>query len=54
MSGSRIEMAKQSLVLFLKSLPKTAYFNIITFGSRFKPLFETAKKVTEQLLSSTI
>ena len=41
MYGNRIEMAKQSLIYFLKSLPENgSKFNIISFGSNFFPLFK--------------
>ncbi len=36
MSGSRIRKAKEALVLFLKSLPLSSFFNIITFGTKFE------------------
>lgn len=39
MSGSKIEKTKESLLLFLKSLPKKCRFQIVGFGSTFHPLF---------------
>ncbi len=33
MHGNRIELAKLSLIFFLKSLPEYSKFNIISFGS---------------------
>ncbi len=39
MSGKRIETAKNSLVYFLKSLPEESKFNIISFGSNDKSLY---------------
>ena len=39
MRGSYIKSARETLVLFLKSLPQGNYFNIIGFGSSFTSLF---------------
>ena len=39
MSGSYIKSARETLILFLKSLPENSRFNIIGFGSRFEKLF---------------
>ena len=47
-------MAKQSLIIFLKSLEVNSYFNIITFGSHFKSMFESSKKLSEKILNETI
>jgi uncharacterized protein with von Willebrand factor type A (vWA) domain len=40
MSGRRIENAKETLILYLKSIPKGSYFNIISFGSEFELLYK--------------
>ncbi len=40
MSGTFIRSACETLILFLKSLPESSYFNIIGFGSSFKSLFD--------------
>jgi len=50
MSGSRIEMAKSALLLFLKSLPPDCYFNIIGFGDKFEYLFPKSKKYEDSSL----
>ncbi len=39
MQGAYINSAKETLVLFLKSIPPGCYFNIIGFGSSFEHLF---------------
>jgi hypothetical protein len=44
MYGEKIEMAKQSLLFFLKSLPLNAFFNVVSFGSKFEFLFPESRK----------
>ena len=39
MSGSYIRSARDTLILFMKSLPENSRFNIIGFGSSFEKLF---------------
>ena len=41
MSGGFINSARETLILFLKSLPEGCNFNIIGFGSRYEKLFPT-------------
>ena len=53
MGGSRIEKAKQALILFIKSLPQDTYFNVVSFGSSSEkdknqlPLFNEAEELTD-------
>lgn len=55
MHGSRIKEAKDSLLLFLKSLPTGCYFNIIGFGSNFEALFkESSVPYTEESLKTAL
>ena len=35
MGGNRINSARETLLLFLKSLPDSCYFNVVGFGSSF-------------------
>jgi hypothetical protein len=37
---NKIGLTRQAMLLFLKSLPINSYFNIIRFGSEYKPLFQ--------------
>ncbi|VDM36336.1 unnamed protein product [Hydatigera taeniaeformis] len=39
MSGSKMERTRESLLLFLKSLPRRCRFQLVGFGSTFEPLF---------------
>jgi len=54
MAGDRIEMAKQALIYFLKSLPQNSLFNIISFGSAFTPLYPNSVKSSDQMLEKSI
>lgn len=47
MDGSSIDIAKQALNLFIKSLPLGSEYEIIGFGSDFKKYFTTSLKVDE-------
>ena len=55
MHGSRIKEAKDTLLLFLKSLPTGCYFNIIGFGSNFEALFkEGSVQYSEESLKTAL
>lgn len=48
MRGNSIQNAGQCLELFIRSLPKDCSFNIIRFGSSYKPLFSNSRKYNEK------
>eukprot|EP00058_Branchiostoma_floridae_P015673 XP_002601161.1 hypothetical protein BRAFLDRAFT_214487 [Branchiostoma floridae] len=48
MSGAFIATARETLLLFLKSLPAGSAFNIVGFGSTFKPLFDASVPVNQE------
>ncbi|CAD8209061.1 unnamed protein product [Paramecium pentaurelia] len=54
MSGVRIKRAKQSLILFLKSLPEDCRFNIISFGTVFRSLWSDSKQYSQTTLEEAI
>ena len=47
MKGERIKNLRYSVREFLKWLPKNSFFNIVSFGSDFKYMFPTSKKVQD-------
>eukprot|EP01119_Soliformovum_irregulare_P016300 TRINITY_DN4699_c0_g1_i2.p1 TRINITY_DN4699_c0_g1~~TRINITY_DN4699_c0_g1_i2.p1 ORF type:complete len:850 (+),score=284.73 TRINITY_DN4699_c0_g1_i2:75-2624(+) len=46
----RIEQAKQTLQLFLRSLPMGQLFNIVSFGDRFSKLYPTSQEYNDKTL----
>ena len=55
MWGDRIQMAKESLIYFLKSLPNTnSKFNIISFGSTYEKVFDNFVEITEDNINNAI
>ena len=55
MYGNRIQMAKQSLIYFLKSLQENgSKFNIISFGSGFCALFNENKLVNDENINEAL
>ncbi|WAQ96448.1 VWA5A-like protein [Mya arenaria] len=54
MKGNRIKNAKEALLLFLKSLPAGCYFNVVSFGSNYKCLFDKSKEYSEETLDEAL
>lgn len=54
MSGSRIELAKEAAILFIKSLPMNTTFNIISFGSRYEAMFPEPVAYWDEYMSLAI
>ncbi|GAA6094076.1 von Willebrand factor A domain-containing protein 5B1 [Tachysurus ichikawai] len=52
MSGVNISRVKDAMVVILKSLFPSCLFNIIGFGSTFKPLFATSQSYDEESLGT--
>ncbi|XP_068729632.1 von Willebrand factor A domain-containing protein 5A-like [Montipora capricornis] len=50
MDGSRIKSARDTLLLFLKSLPDGCYFNVVGFGSSFTTLFKKSQLYDDENL----
>jgi hypothetical protein len=47
MSGLRLTQAKECLQLYLHSLPPDGYFNVVRFGSRCDPMWQSSRAVTD-------
>ncbi|XP_035683551.1 LOW QUALITY PROTEIN: von Willebrand factor A domain-containing protein 5A-like [Branchiostoma floridae] len=52
MSGNKIKNARETVLLFLKSLPVGCYFNIVGFGSRHESLFKGSEKYDNKSLKT--
>ncbi len=46
MTGTKLELAKEALSLFLQSLPPHSEFQVLSFGSDFTYLLNTQKLLT--------
>ena len=53
MEENRIEMAKNSLILFLKSLPKDSLFNVVSFGSDYSFMHAQSTQASQQSLEAS-
>mmetsp|Transcript_32810 Transcript_32810/g.57192 ORF Transcript_32810/g.57192 Transcript_32810/m.57192 type:complete len:894 (-) Transcript_32810:1736-4417(-) len=54
MSGGRIEMAKEAVNFFIKSLPEQSLFNIVSFGSYFSKMFPESQKYSKSIVDSAL
>ncbi|RIA95817.1 von Willebrand factor type A domain-containing protein, partial [Glomus cerebriforme] len=54
MNGSSIRKASSALELLLRSLPEDCYFNIVSFGERFDPLFKQSEPNSPSSLSAAL
>ncbi|VDN15060.1 unnamed protein product [Dibothriocephalus latus] len=54
MGGKNILQAKESLLLFLKSLPTNCRFQIVGFGSTFSALFDEPRDYTEESIQTAL
>jgi hypothetical protein len=54
MSGSRISQVRDTLQIFLRSLPEGTLFNIIGFGSKYEKLFPESKEYNESSLQLAV
>ncbi|CAH1271049.1 VWA5A [Branchiostoma lanceolatum] len=52
MSGNKIKDARETLLLFLKSLPVGCYFNIVGFGSSHQSLFKGSQQYDNKSLKT--
>ena len=48
MSGGSIKNARDTLLLFLKSLPDGCHFNVVGFGSSYESLFKKSEKYNDK------
>ncbi|XP_052044597.1 von Willebrand factor A domain-containing protein 5A-like isoform X2 [Apodemus sylvaticus] len=53
-SQLRIEAAKETLLLLLKSLPMGCYFNIYGFGSSYEKFFPESVKYTQETMEDAV
>lgn len=54
MGGEPIEMAVQSLIIGIRSLPEGSYFNVVSFGSTHKYLFAESRLTDDQSVAEAI
>ncbi|KAK7882529.1 hypothetical protein WMY93_028703 [Mugilogobius chulae] len=53
-SGSRIDSARDTLLLLVKSLPMGCYFNIYSFGSSFQQIFKESVEYNQKTMEEAL
>ena len=54
MGGSRIEKAKEALILFIKSLPQNSFFNVVSFGSSSETMFPKSVQYSDKWIKEAV
>ena len=54
MGGNRISLAKQALMLFIRSLPPDSLFNVVSFGSSYELMFDQNKKYDNNTMQQAL
>ncbi|KAL4459412.1 hypothetical protein ABPG74_018025 [Tetrahymena malaccensis] len=54
MQGPKMELAKESLIFFLKSMPIGSIYNIISFGSTYEIMFDQSVQFNDQNVQNSI
>ena len=54
MSGSNIQIAADTLITCIKSLPLGCHFNVIAFGSTFRQLFHSSTLYSQESMESAV
>ena len=54
MGGSRIEKAKEALILFIKSLPQDSFFNVVSFGSSSETMFPKSVQYSDKWIKEAV
>ena len=54
MSGTNIQIAADTLITCIKSLPTGSHFNVTAFGSTFRQLFQDSRECTQQSVETAV
>lgn len=54
MSGTRIEVAKEALCLFLRSIPPNSRFNVVSFGDRFEKMYNQSVPYNNETMNDAL